>query len=63
MWCHRRWDDYKDNNVLDDDDDVETGGDGDAAHDEDDEDDEDGNWTCDTRMVLMVIRQQKRHDT
>ena len=47
MWCHRRWGDDKDNNVLDDDDDVETGGDGDAAHDEDDGY-EDGNWTCDT---------------
>ena len=62
MWCHRRWDDDKDNDVLDDDDDVETGGDGDAAHDEDDGY-EDGNWTCDTKMVLMVVRQQKRHDT
>ena len=62
MWCHRRWGDDKDNNVLDDDDDVETGGDGDAAHDEDDGY-EDGNWTCDTKMVLMAIQKQKRHDT
>ena len=52
----------KNNKVLHDDDDVETGGDGDAAHDEDDGY-EDGNWTCDAKMVLMVIRQQKRHDT
>ena len=42
---------------------METGGDGDAAHEDDDDDgdDEDGNWTCDTKMVLMAIQQQKGH--